>query len=373
MKIGIIGGGQLAQMLAQAGEKHNMQFAFLAPEEHACAADYGRHLQYPYDSQEAKDILNEWADVITYEFESIPVSLIKAFEAKKSVHPSSLALEITSDRLKEKTILNNLGIDTAIYSTVDSLEDLQRAITKTGLPAILKTRRDGYDGKGQVVIRNEEQLEEAIDKVKGVPCILESMVNFDREISIIAARNVKGDITVYPLAQNDHREGILRLSQSLIHDPMQDKAAELIKKVMDEINYVGVMAIELFDVQGTLIANEFSPRVHNSGHWSMDGASISQFENHLLAITNQTLAPVQLIANTAMVNLIGEMPDIEEIKKIPNTTIYDYGKEPRKGRKLGHINITAQGLSHQQFMENVRQVLAIVGEHSLSTQLAQNH
>ncbi|NVK22489.1 MAG: 5-(carboxyamino)imidazole ribonucleotide synthase [Kangiellaceae bacterium] len=369
MKIGILGGGQLAQMLAQAGESLDMQFAFVAPEQDACAAPYGKHLMYPYLDPKAKEELENWADIVTYEFESIPVPLVEALEQVKPVHPSSQALTLASDRLNEKNMFNQQGIETAKFATVDSLQDLQIAVEKVGLPAILKTRRDGYDGKGQVVLRDQSQLEAAWESLSPVACILESMVNFKREVSIVASRNVDGDIAYYPLAENYHREGILRLSLSLQNDPKQKEAEEIIRKVMEKVGYVGTMAVELFDLGDKFAANELSPRVHNSGHWSMDGAIASQFKNHLLAIANQPLQDTSLQNATAMVNLIGAIPDKDLVAEIPNAVLYDYGKEPKPGRKVGHINISADGDNDEDFIPNVIKVLDMVGQQELIGEL----
>ena len=369
MKVGILGGGQLAQMLAQAGESLDMEFAFVAPEQDACAAPYGKHFMYPYLDPKAKEELQDWADIVTYEFESIPVPLVEALEEETPVHPSSQALILASDRLNEKNMFNQQGIETAKFATVGSLEDLQAAAKEVGLPAILKTRRDGYDGKGQVVLCDESQLEAAWDSLSPAACILESMVNFQREVSIVASRNVDGDIAYYPLAENYHREGILRLSLSLKNDPKQKEAEEIIRKVMEKVNYVGTMAVELFDLGDTFAANELSPRVHNSGHWSMNGTIASQFKNHLLAIANQSLQDTSVQNATAMVNLIGGIPDKQAVAEIPNAVLYDYGKELKPGRKVGHINITADGDNDENFIPNVIKVLDMVGQQELIGEL----
>ncbi|NVJ66808.1 MAG: 5-(carboxyamino)imidazole ribonucleotide synthase [Gammaproteobacteria bacterium] len=368
-KVGIIGGGQLAQMLAQAGESLDMQFAFVAPEQDACAAPYGKHFVYPYLDPQAKQALQDWSEVVTYEFESIPVSLVESLEAEMPVHPSSKALTLASDRLNEKNMFNQQGIETAKFATVDSLSDLEAAVKTVGLPAILKTRRDGYDGKGQVVIREDSQVATAWEALAPVACILESMVNFKREVSIIASRNVDGDIAFYPLAENYHREGILRLSLSLQDDPKQQEAEDIIRKVMEKVGYVGTMAVELFDLGDKFAANELSPRVHNSGHWSMDGTIASQFKNHLLAITNQPLQDTSIQNATAMINLIGGIPNKAEVAAIPNAVLYDYGKEPKPGRKVGHINITADGNNDENFIPNVIKVLDMVGQQELIGEL----
>ena len=284
MRVGILGGGQLAQMMAKAGAKLDMSFQFLCPETNACAAPYGQLLTANYQNSEAQKHLADWADVITYEFESIPVETVRNLEERAPLHPSSTAIQTAGDRLLEKTAFNDLAIPTAEFANVTDFAMLESAVARIGLPAILKTRKEGYDGKGQQVLRNQDQLKAAWEALGGVPCILEAMVNFDREVSIIAVRDQKGELVFYPLAENNHREGILRLSVTLDQDPIQPKAEALITRLLEKLDYVGVLTLELFQVGDTLMANEMAPRVHNTGHWSIEGAPASQFENHLRAV-----------------------------------------------------------------------------------------
>ncbi|WGO99752.1 5-(carboxyamino)imidazole ribonucleotide synthase [Saccharophagus degradans] len=362
MRVGILGGGQLAQMIAQAGANLDMSFKFISPDPKACAAPYGEHICADYQDEQAYQQMLEWADVFTYEFESIPKSVVESLEKKLALLPSSKALNVAGDRLKEKRTFNGLGIPTANFAPVDSLESLQSAVEEIGLPAILKTRSEGYDGKGQAVLRDVSQLEAAWQSVGQVPCILESMVNFSREVSIIAARSKQGEIVYYPLTENHHREGILRLSLPLQNDPYQQQAEKLAKALLDELDYVGVIAVELFQVGESLVANEFAPRVHNSGHWTIEGAHTSQFENHLRAICGLPLGKTDAINTCAMVNIIGKLPREEDVAAIDGARFHDYSKGEKPGRKIGHITITSEGLSDEAFKANLKRILQLVGE-----------
>lgn len=366
MKVGILGGGQLAQMLAQAGKDLGLKFKFICPDEHACASRYAEQIRKAYDDQSAHQELIDWADVITYEFENIPTDMVRKLEQSSTLYPPSGALATAADRMSEKTMFNALGIGTADYRAINSLQDLEKAIETIGRPSILKTRSDGYDGKGQVVIRDNTNLSEAWDTLLGVPCILESMVDFDREVSIIASRKPNGDIEFFPLTENHHREGILRLSLCLDKEPLQSKAEDMVRKITEHLSYVGTVALELFQKGDALLANEIAPRVHNSGHWTQDGTNVSQFENHLRAVCDLDLVKPELLAPAAMVNLIGTLPDGEQVQKYPSSVSHVYGKSERPGRKLGHINLTAKKATTEQFEEQLVSLLELVGEDGLA-------
>jgi len=278
------------------------------------------------------------------------------------------ALATAGDRINEKTMFNSLGIETARYKAVDSLDDLTTAVTVIGVPSILKTRSDGYDGKGQVLIKAETDLAQAWSRLQGVPCILESMVAFDREVSIIAARKANGEIVFYPLTENHHREGILRLSLCLQAEPLQDKAQKMVQKIAEHLNYVGVIALELFQAGDELLANEIAPRVHNSGHWTQDGTNASQFENHLRAVCSLPLVKPELLAPTAMVNLIGSLPNTDAVAQSgDDAAMHVYGKSERAGRKIGHINLVAMNKEIDVFNTQLGSLLSLVGEHELAT------
>ncbi len=365
-KVGILGAGQLAQMLAQAGRGLKQEFTFLSPEESPCAAPFGKHLKAEFDDNSAADNLSQWADVITTEFENVSLALVKRLETSSLVHPSSKSLAICKDRVLEKKCFNNLGIATARYKQIDSLKELQMAMSEIQYPAILKTRSEGYDGKGQVVLSSEQDLEAAWERLLGVQCIVESMVSFDRELSIICARSQNGETAVYPLNENHHREGILRLSLNLESDLLQSKAEAMIKQFMEMQNYVGVLSIELFQIGDQLLANEMAPRVHNSGHGTIEGSRASQFENHLRAITGLPLGEARFQCKTAMINLIGKVPSLTEIQNAPGVAIHLYGKEERPGRKIGHLTVTNEGITESEFTRRFVQLLEISGEIELA-------
>ncbi len=367
MKVGIIGGGQLAQMLAEAGRRLGMTFQFICPDEQACAKSHGTLICSNYTDSGAYDELLAWADVITYEFEQIPYSVMESLEQKIKLYPSALALKMSSDRLFEKRMFNDLGIETAQFLPVNSLEDLEKAVEVIGRPSILKTRTQGYDGKGQVVVRDTSDLSSVWNTLNQVPCILESMIDFENEYSIIAACNQRGEVVFYPLTENHHREGILRLSLCLNESPLQSQAEALVTKVIRELNYVGVITLEMFQVGSSLIANEIAPRVHNSGHWTQDGANVCQFENHLRAVCDLPLVPPELSAPSAMVNLIGQTPSKHHLETLGPICHHIYGKASRPGRKLGHINITQEKITQAAFQHILKKLLSLVGESELAT------
>ncbi|MFI3215766.1 MAG: 5-(carboxyamino)imidazole ribonucleotide synthase, partial [Methylococcales bacterium] len=283
MKVGILGGGQLARMIALAGYPLGIRFIFLDPSVGACATTLGDHLHGDYHNETLLAELAKRADVVTYEFENVPANVAEFLAAHTNVYPAPNALAVAQDRLVEKDFLNEIGIPTALYQAVDSLSNLQQAMQRIGYPAILKTRTQGYDGKGQSILRSASDLHSSWQKLDGLPAIVEGFVAFSREVSIIAVRSVSGELAFYPLSENVHREGILRVSESCENDSMQAKAEDYVTKLLTALNYVGVIALELFEVNDELIANEFAPRVHNSGHWTIEGAETSQFENHLRA------------------------------------------------------------------------------------------
>ncbi|MFZ5367907.1 MAG: 5-(carboxyamino)imidazole ribonucleotide synthase, partial [Spirochaetota bacterium] len=341
-RIGILGGGQLARMLALAGHPLGLEAAFLDPAPDACAAVVARQLRGAYDDGAKLEELSAWADVITYEFENVPPQAVHLLEQQeKRVYPPAQALAISRDRLSEKTLFTELGIPTPAFAAIESLEALQEAVRIIGLPAVLKTRTMGYDGKGQVVLRKVEDCTAAWEQIQGRSAILEGFVSFTREVSIIAVRSSTGEEAFYPVTENIHREGILRLSRPRRNDPRQGAAETYAKKILDRLQYVGVLTLELFDTPQGLVANETAPRVHNSGHWTIEGACTSQFENHLRAILGLPLGSTALRGAAAMINCIGTMPDIHPILAIPGAHYHSYGKEARPGRKVGHYTITA--------------------------------
>ncbi|AEJ20568.1 5-(carboxyamino)imidazole ribonucleotide synthase [Gracilinema caldarium] len=342
-RIGILGGGQLARMLALAGHPLGLEVAFLDPAPDACAGVVARQVRGPYDDVAKLEELAAWADIITYEFENVPVQAVHFLEERQQlVYPPAKALATSRDRLAEKQLFTELGIPTPAFAAIESLADLEQAVQSIGFPAVLKTRTMGYDGKGQVVIRRAEDCKIAWEQIQGRSAILEAFVDFTREVSIIAVRSSTGEEAFYPVTENVHREGILRLSRPRRNDRRQAEAETCARKILDRLDYVGVLALELFDTPQGLMANETAPRVHNSGHWTIEGAVTSQFENHLRAILGLPLGATVLRGAAAMINCIGTMPEMEAILAIPGAHYHSYGKEARPGRKVGHYTITAE-------------------------------
>lgn len=367
MRVGILGGGQLAQMLAQAGAPLGMDFMFLCPNPEACAAPLGEHLLADFDDAQALERLREWADVVTFEFENVPAQVVDTLARRTRVFPPAGALAVAQDRLREKQAFRELGIPTPAFAAVDNLEQLRDAVGELGLPAVLKTRTQGYDGKGQALLKSGADLEPAWLGLGGVPAIVEAFVPFRREVSIIGVRNTSGESLFHPLSENHHRDGILRLSLSLNGDPMQDRAEAYARRLLEHLDYVGTLALELFQTDEGLLANEIAPRVHNSGHWTIEGARTSQFENHLRAIGGLPLGDPGLARPAAMVNLIGRAPAETDLRAVPDAHPHIYGKAERPGRKLGHVTLTASERGFDaEYLQRLAQLLRIAGEDELA-------
>jgi 5-(carboxyamino)imidazole ribonucleotide synthase len=281
-------------------------------------------------------------DLVTYEFENVPVAALHEMAATRPCFPPVDALRVSQDRVLEKELFGRLGIPTPLYRAVDSLTDLEAAVAALGLPCVLKTRRLGYDGRGQRVLRRKADVGPAWEALGGVPLILEGFVRFEREVSIVGARSTRGELRAYPIVTNTHREGILRVTEAPTRDARLQRAAEThLRRVAEHFDYAGVLTIEFFVQDGRLVANEMAPRVHNSGHWTIEGAVTSQFENHLRAILGLPLGDTRPVGHAAMVNYIGTMPDRDRILAVPGAHHHDYGKAPRAGRKLGHCTVVA--------------------------------
>jgi 5-(carboxyamino)imidazole ribonucleotide synthase len=298
----------------------------------------------PYDDPARLGLFLQGLDVLTYEFENVPVDLARSLGHSVPVYPPPLALEASQDRLTEKTFFRRLGLPTAPFAPVDSRDDLARALAAVGLPALLKTRRFGYDGKGQCVVRCAADAESAWEQLGRAPLIAEGFLRFDRELSILAVRGKDGGAVFYPLVENHHAGGILQLSRAPapgLSDELQARAEDYARRVLNELDYVGVLAIEFFQQGEQLIANEMAPRVHNSGHWTIEGAQTSQFENHLRAILGLPLGSTEVPGPCAMVNLIGAVPESAALLSVPGAHLHLYGKSPRPGRKLGHVTVRA--------------------------------
>jgi 5-(carboxyamino)imidazole ribonucleotide synthase len=342
--VGILGAGQLGRMLALAGYPLGLRFRFLDPVADAPAGQLAEHLRAEADHPECLEQFRAGLAVVGYEFENVPVELARSLAAHVPVYPPPVALEASQDRLTEKTLFRELGLEPAPFRAVGSKADLDAATRELGYPCILKTRRLGYDGKGQYRLNTPADLDAAWTALGSVPLILEGFVPFERELSILAVRGRDGAIACYPLVENHHRGGILRLSLAPaphLAPGLQQHAEGLARRVLEHLGYVGVLAIEFFEHRGRLIANEMAPRVHNSGHWSIEGAECSQFENHLRALLGWPLGSVAVPRPAAMVNLIGTVPPTEAVLALPGTHLHLYGKAPRPGRKLGHVTVIA--------------------------------
>ena len=359
MIVGIVGGGQLARMLALAGHPLGLEFVFLDPAIDACAAPLGEHLCGRYDDRVLLARLAARADLSTYEFENVPEESVEFLSGLGTVHPNARALAAARDRLHEKALFREMGIPIPPFAAVDTRADLERAAVRIGLPAVLKTRTLGYDGKGQAVLRSAGDLDAAWVRLGDARLILEGLVPFDREVSLIAVRGVNGETLFYPLAENTHQDGVLRLSVSRPGDPMQVLAENYARRLLDTLGYVGVLALELFQTGGTLLASEMAPRVHNSGHWTIEGAQTSQFENHLRAIVGLPLGATAPMGYAAMVNLIGTMPDAGSVLTAPGVHLHAYGKLARPGRKLGHATVRAENT--QDLRIRLDRLLALIG------------
>ncbi|HEX2493742.1 MAG TPA: 5-(carboxyamino)imidazole ribonucleotide synthase [Steroidobacter sp.] len=342
MRIGIIGAGQLGRMLALAGYPLGLRFVFLDHVPDAPGAQVGRIISGAFDDRERLEELARAVDVVTFDVENVPVEAVQSIAAQKPFLPPPQALGASQDRLHEKTLFRELRIPTPPFAPVDSMPDLDAAVRQIGLPGVLKTRRLGYDGRGQFFIRKPQDIAQAWDALGSVPLIYEGYVAFSREASLIGVRSTTGETRFYPLSANTHEAGILRYSTAPYRNASLQKQAETyVKRVMKRFNYAGVLTIEFFVKGGRLIANEMAPRVHNSGHWTIEGAETSQFENHLRAILGVPLGGTRPIGHSGMMNFIGGIPSLRNILRVSGVHFHSYGKEPRPQRKLGHCTVTA--------------------------------
>ncbi|MGC4069987.1 MAG: 5-(carboxyamino)imidazole ribonucleotide synthase [Polyangiaceae bacterium] len=342
MRIGILGGGQLGRMLALAGVPLDMRFTFVDPTPNGPAGQIAPQIDGNYDDERALSELIERSDVISYEFENVPAKAAQWLAERRPLHPNPRALGVSQDRLVEKRTFRELGIPTAPFTPIDTPSELALELPRLGFPSILKTRRFGYDGKGQRVLRTPSDAERAMEELGNAPCILEGFVPFQREVSLIAVRGLDGTMGFYPLVENHHQAGILRLTLApapLLTTSLQQQAEDFGRLLLEHLDYVGVITIEFFVVDGRLVANEFAPRVHNSGHWSIEGAQTSQFENHLRAITGLPLGSTEVRGSVGMFNLVGALPERKAVLEVADAHLHLYGKAPREGRKVGHLTI----------------------------------
>jgi 5-(carboxyamino)imidazole ribonucleotide synthase len=344
--IGILGGGQLGRMLAMAAARLGLRCRVFSPDPDSPAFDVVLNATCAeYADVEALELFAGDVDVITYEFENVPAAAAMILGARRPVLPERKILETTQDRLAEKDFVKRLGIGTADYVDVSSAAALHAAVARIGLPAVLKTRRFGYDGKGQAIIRDGDNLDRVWADLGTKSAILEAFIPFEREISVIAARSADGHVECYDVTENEHRDHILKISRApaAISDALAARARAIAESIANALNYVGVLAVEMFVVQTgggpDVLVNEIAPRVHNSGHWTLDGASISQFEQHIRAIAGWPLGKPVRHGPVIMTNLIGDdILSYEEWLTVPGATVHLYGKgAPRPGRKMGHV------------------------------------
>lgn len=362
MRVGVLGGGQLGQMLALAGIPLGLRFRFLDPSPDAPAAAAGELVVGSFDDEAALDRFAAGLDLVTFEFENVPAAAAARLAARLPLFPPARALALGQDRLAEKKLLDECGFPVPRHAPVDSAQSLREALRIVGLPAVLKTRYGGYDGKGQVVIRAESEVDSAMATLAGRPLLIEQFVPFRRELSILAVRGRAGETAYYPPVENRHRDGILRLSRAPADADREawGRARQRARSLLERLDYVGVIAIELFDFGGEFLANELAPRVHNSGHWTIEGAETSQFENHCRAVAGLPLGDTAPVGVSAMVNLIGSHTPAPELAAIPGAHLHLYGKEPRPGRKLGHV--TLRSADEAALRPRLAQLLNLAGE-----------
>ena len=346
--IGILGGGQLGRMLAMAAARLGLRCQVFSPDPDSPAFDVVLNAACAeYADVEALELFANDVDVITYEFENVPAAAALILAARRPVLPNRKILETTQDRLAEKDFVKRLGIGTADYADVSSPATLRAAISRIGLPAVIKTRRFGYDGKGQAMIREGDNTDHIWEELGTKSAILEAFIPFEREISVIAARSASGEVECFDVTENEHRDHILKISRApaAISDALAAQARDVAGKIATALDYVGVLAVEMFvlvdDTGPKILVNEIAPRVHNSGHWTLDGASISQFEQHIRAIAGWPLGKPVRHGPVTMTNLIGdEILEYEQWLTVPGATVHLYGKgPPRPGRKMGHVTL----------------------------------
>jgi len=359
--IGILGGGQLARMLALAGAPLGLRFLVVDSAADACAGQVAPLVQADWCDFDALAGFAQRIDVATFDFENVPADTARWLSERTRVFPNPRALATSQDRLAEKTLFQRIGLATPPFAVVDSRDDLQRAVAQVGLPAILKTRRLGYDGKGQYRLRLPGDVDAAWQALGGAPAILEAFVPFERELSVVAVRGRDGELRAYPLTRNWHTDGIL--SASLAPAPgsqaLLPVALAHARRLAEELDYVGTFALELFVRDGQLLGNEMAPRVHNSGHWTIEGAAASQFENHVRAVCGLPLGDTAALGLSVMLNWIGELPPAQAVLAEPRAHWHDYGKSPRAGRKVGHATLRAD--SAPEMIERLTRVGRALG------------
>jgi 5-(carboxyamino)imidazole ribonucleotide synthase len=359
--VGVLGSGQLGRMLALAGLPLGIRCRVLDPSAEAPAAAVAQRIPGDWADPLALERLADGASVVTYEFENVPLTAVEAVARRVPVRPGPEAIRVASDRLVEKRFIAALGGSVAPFAPVDDATSLAAAVAAVGTPAILKTRRQGYDGLGQAPVASPEEAGPAWHAIGGRPAVLERRVPFRRELALVAVRGLEGDTRFYPLVETRHRNGVLASAVAPavgVPEGLRREAHQIASAVLDALAYVGVLTLELFDLEGRLLVNELAPRVHNSGHWTIEGAATSQFENHLRAILGLRLGDTAARGPSAVVNLLGTIPDPARILAVPDAHLHLYGKTPRPGRKLGHVTLRADRWS--TLLEHARTIERLV-------------
>ena len=359
--VGVLGGGQLARMLALAGAPLGLRFLVVDAAADACAAQVAPLVRADWRDFDTLADFARRIDVATFDFENVPAETAQWLTEHTAVFPAPRALAVAQDRLAEKTLFREIGLDTPAFAAIDSRADLDAAIAHIGLPAVLKTRRLGYDGKGQAVLHGPADADAAWAALGGTPLILEAFVPFEREVSVIGVRSRSGEFRHYALTQNWHASGILAASLAPAPDAqaLEKSAIGHARALAERLDYVGTFALELFVHRGHLLGNEIAPRVHNSGHWTIEGAVCSQFENHLRAVLGLPLGDTRAREFSVMLNWIGELPDADAVLREDDAHWHDYGKEPRTGRKVGHATVCARDA--RTLAERLTRIAAAIG------------
>lgn len=366
--VGILGGGQLARMMALAGAPLGLRFLVLDTVADACAGQFAPMVVGDYTDPAALAEFASRIDVATFDFENVPAESAQWLTERVPVFPNPRALATAQDRLAEKTLFREQGIPVPPFAAIDTLQQLREAVEEIGTPCILKTRRLGYDGKGQFRLKTPADIEAAWDalgpQAERVGLILEGFVAFQRELSVVAVRGRDGEFRAWPLTENWHVDGVLSasLAPAPVDDALRDTALAHARKLAEALDYVGVFALELFCRDGELLANEMAPRVHNSGHWTIEGSETSQFQNHLRAVLGMPLGDTRMVGHACMLNWLGEMPEAAPVLREVGGHWHDYGKSPREGRKVGHTTLRAE--SPQELAEALRRVGDALGRQS---------
>lgn len=362
MRVGILGAGQLGRMMALAGYPLGLRFTFLDRSADTPGGQLGEIITGEFDDPVLLARLAGECDILTFDWENVPVEPLQALALGTQLMPPLPALRTGQDRLAEKHLFQQLGIPTTNFADVQSREELAAGTRALGFPCLLKTRRMGYDGKGQFLLRSQADIDPAWQALGASALLLEQFVPFEFELSQVAVRSTRGEVAFYPLARNVHEDGILHYSVApLDHPGLADQAREYLRRMLDHFAYAGVLTVEFFVKDGQLIANEMAPRVHNSGHWTIEGAHTSQFENHLRAILGLPLGSTAPTGHSAMVNLLGQMPPLDRLLAMADLHVHDYGKSPRPLRKIGHCTLVTDDAASRN--RGLQQLLELTAGH----------